>query len=406
MATGQFQKLPDDVVPAAPLAPWTYHNDELFELEYEACFLRRWQLVGHISEVPESGDYITHDIGRDNVFVMRGKDGRLRAFLNVCRHRASRILEGSGRCRGVVRCPYHGWTYQLDGTLLAIPQDEHFPGIDRSAHGLYEVEVETYFGFLFVRVRSGGASIAEHFGEMSRFFRHYQSERYVLLGESTYQTWQCNWKIAWDNYLENYHIPIGHPGLQRLITISDDEEEWSGGTSYGIFEVRSKPSKVDVERRYQELFAQIEFDLHESVRDKWAQLGLAPNHGIDFYPEVMDLFQIVPLAHDKTAIRVAYYGDPDVSAEIEELRRLNVEIANQTNDEDKTLCERVQKGVVTTSYTPGPLSNLETGVHFFHEYIREQVPVAALPEAPVRGRVAETNTYLQEKRLDIGDGIH
>ncbi len=393
-----FEKLPDEVAMKPPLAPWTYQNPELFELEYDALFLRRWQLVGHVSEVPDAGDYITHDIGRDSVVVLRGKDGRLRAFLNVCRHRASRILEGRGQCRGVVRCPYHGWTYQLDGTLMAIPQEEHFPGVDKSGLGLHEVQLETYFGFLFVRVKGDGPGVAEHLGDMSRFFKHFGAEDYVLVTESTFQVWDANWKIVWDNYMENYHIPIGHPGLHRLLNITDDEEEYSSGASYGVFELRSKPSNVDVEREYQALSREIQDQMHESVRGKWVQIGLAPNHGLDFYAEVMDLFQVIPLSHDRSAIRVAYYGVASESDDIEALRRMNVEINNQVNDEDKQLCERVQQGVVTVDYEPGPLSALEAGIHNFHEFVRDHVPVAGLTEAPVRGRVSETNTYLKEKQ--------
>ena len=128
----KIESIEDEAQIGEPLAPWTYKNSELFELEYEALFLKRWQFVGHVSDVPNVGDYMTAAIGGDNVVVLRGKDKELRAFLNVCRHRASRIFEGTGTCRGVIRCPYHGWTYQFDGSLMAIPQQENFPGIDRS----------------------------------------------------------------------------------------------------------------------------------------------------------------------------------------------------------------------------------------------------------------------------------
>lgn len=114
--------------PGEPLAPWTYSSTELFDLEYEALFLMRWQFAGHVNDVPDIGDYVTADIGRDSVVVLRGKDQELRAFLNVCRHRASRIFEGAGTCRGVIRCPYHGWTYQFDGSLMAIPPSRRFSG--------------------------------------------------------------------------------------------------------------------------------------------------------------------------------------------------------------------------------------------------------------------------------------
>lgn len=377
--------------PDRPLAPWTYTNPEIFELEYEAFFLRRWQLVGHVSEVPQVGDFQTHELGRDSIFVLRGKDGELRGFKNVCRHRASRVLEGAGTCKGVVRCPYHGWTYQLDGSLMAIPQDQHFGAIDKSQYGLHEIQVEVFHGLIFVRMQGDGPSVADHFGELGRFFEMYDVENFRQTAPATTQVWNVNWKVAWDNYLENYHIPIGHPGLHRLLDITDEGGALSSGIDYGVFTLKSKPSSVEIERRYQELFEYAQERLPEEIRGKWVQFGVAANLGLDFYPEMLDLFQLIPLSHDKTMIRAAFYGHQDPSPEEEELRRLNLQINNSVNDEDRTLCERVQRGLATHGYRPGPLSQLEVGIHHFHEMVRELVPVAALDEAPARGFVASKN---------------
>ena len=390
-----FKPLAWEVKPGAPLAPWTYTNPEFFDQDYDAFFLRRWQLVGHVNDVQEVGDFLTHDIGRDNVFVIRGKDDQLRAFQNVCRHRASRVLEGEGTCKGVIRCPYHGWTYQMDGSLMAIPQDEYFPDVDKSTHGLHEIQLEAFHGLLFVRVKGDGPSVADHFGHMSRFFEMYDVENYVRCAETTTQIWNCNWKVAWDNYMENYHIPIGHPGLNRLLNVDDGTgESLSSGVDYGIFTLKSKPSKVEVERRYQEMFVHAQARVPEEVQNKWIQFGVAANLGIDCYPEMIDFFQLVPLSHDKTMVRAAFYGHQNPTKEELELREINIELNNSVNDEDLTLCERVQKGLQTHGYKPGPLSELEVGIHYFHEMVRDLIPVAALDEAPDRGDVAQRNSEL------------
>jgi phenylpropionate dioxygenase-like ring-hydroxylating dioxygenase large terminal subunit len=391
---GAFHELSWDEKPGAPLKPWTYTNPEFFELDYDAFFLRRWQFVGHVNDVREVGDFISHDIGRDNVFVIRGKDDQLRAFKNVCRHRASRILEGQGSCPGVIRCPYHGWTYQMDGSLMAIPQDEHFPDIDKSQHGLHEIQLEVFHGLLFVRVQGDGPSLAEHFGDMDRYLEMYDVTNYVQCAETTTQIWHCNWKVAWDNYLENYHIPIGHPGLHRLLIETGEGKGLSSGVDYGTFDLRSKPSNVAVERQYQEMSVHAQARIPEEMRNKWIQYGVAGNHGLDFYPEMLDVFQLIPLAHDKTMIRAAYYGHQNPTPEEQELRRLNIEINDIVNGEDKTLCERVQKGLQTTGYSPGPLSQKEVGVYHFHEMVRSLVPVATLDESPQRGQLAVRNSEL------------
>ena len=389
-----FQEQSWDAQPGRPLAPWTYTNPEFFELDYDAFFLRRWQFVGHANDVREAGDYLTHDIGRDNVVVIRGKDNQLRAFKNVCRHRASRLLQGSGNCPGTLRCPYHGWTYQLDGSLMAVPQEEQFPTLDKSQHGLHEIQLESFHGLLFVRVKGHGPSLAEHFGDMGRYLEMYDVANYEMCAETTTQVWNCNWKVAWDNYLENYHIPIGHPGLHRLLVDTHEGESLSSGVDYGIFDMRSKPSNVEVERRYQELVKHTRARIPEEIHDRWIQFGIAGSHGLDFYPEMLDIFQIIPLAFDKTLVRAIYYGHVNPTPEEQEIRKLNIEINNSVNDEDKTLCERVQHGLQTTGYEPGPLSKLEIGIHYFHTMVRDLLPVAALRESPPRGQVVARNSEL------------
>ena len=389
-----FNVLSDDATVGEPLASWTYSNPELFNLEYEAFFLRRWQFVGHVNEVRDVGDFITHDIGRDNVFVIRGKDGQLRAFKNVCRHRASRVLQGLGTCRGVIRCPYHGWTYRLDGTLMAIPQDMHFDDVDLSTHGLHQIKLDVMHGFIFVLFAGDAPPVAEYFGHTAHYFEKYDVANYVRIFDATTQVWDVNWKVAWDNYLENYHIPIGHPGLNRLLSILDHAEELDSGVSYGVFDVKSKLSSVDVERQYQESLHHADQRLPDELRGKWVQFGFAGNLGIDLYPEMLDIFQLIPMGPEKTIVRAAFYGHANATPEEKELRRLNLLINTPVNAEDKELCTRVQQGLRTKGYSPGPLSYLEGTIFNFHEMVRELVPVTSLSSAPPHGQVAPQNSKL------------
>lgn len=391
---GKIGNLPGQSVHGSALAPWTYTNAEVFELEYDAFFLKRWQLIGHVSEVAAPGDYITADIGRDNIIVMRGKDDCLRAFLNVCRHRGSRILEGAGSCRGVIRCPYHGWTYRFDGSLMAVPQEETFAKFDRSDYGLHAIQLEVFHGLVFVRARGQGPGIAEQFAHSAAYFEKYDVANYVKCAETRTQIWDVNWKVAWDNYLENYHIPIGHPGLNRLIRRNNEGEELADGVSYGAFVMQEKLSHVDVERQYQEQLHHTNQRLPGDVQGKWVQFGVAGNLGIDLYPEMLDVFQLVPLGVDRTLVRAVFYGHSDPTPGEAELRRLNRLINDPVNDEDRMLCTRVQQGLRTTGYRPGPLSSRESGVLKFHALVRDLVPVTALDDAPPVGQVAAENDRL------------
>lgn len=378
----------------SPLAPWTYLNPELFELEYDAFFLRRWQFVGHVNEVISAGDYMTASIGRDNVVVLRGKDDELRAFLNVCRHRGSRLLEGKGSCRGVVKCPYHGWTYRLDGKLLGVPQEEDFDDFSRADYGMHEISLEVFHGLVFVNVRGDGPTVAETFAHSAQYFEMYDVANYVCFREESFQEWTVNWKVAWDNYLENYHIPVGHPGLFRLLEVTDIGEHLGNGANYGVFELKDRPSSVDIEREYQEKFHFANKRVPGEIKGQWVQFGVAGNLGIDLYPEMLDIFQLIPLSHDRTLVRAAYYGHPNPTKEEERLRELNIAINEPVNDEDRMLCERVQKGLRTTGYRPGPFSAEENTLLRFHAMVRRLVPVTSLDEAPPQGQVAAENARL------------
>ena len=382
----------DDAELGAPLSPWTYTNPELFQLEYEMFFLRRWQWVGHTSDVQSAGDYVAADLGHDSVFVIRDKQDALRAFVNTCRHRGSRILSGMGQCPGVIRCPYHGWTYRLDGSLMAIPQEEDFPNVDRSNYGLREVSLEVFHGLLFVRIEGDGPSVSESFAATGVYFEKYGVADYERCFEETSEVWDVNWKVAWDNYLENYHIPIGHPSLHRLLRENGEYDELSSGVSYGTFEIKDKPSNVDEESQYQALFQHGCKRVPEELRGKWVQFGVSGNLGIDLYPEMLDVFQLIPLGPQKTMVRSAYYGHRNPTPEEQELRRLNLLINGPVNDEDRQLCQRVQQGLRTHRYSPGPLSIQESSVYRFHQLVRRLLPVTSLTDEPARGQVAMENS--------------
>ncbi len=165
--------------------------------------------------------------------------------------------------------------------------------------------------------------------------------------------------------------------------------------SYGVFAIREQRSRVAREARYQELFPSTFARLPEKLHNRWVQFGLSGNLGIDLYPELLDIFQLVPLTPDRTLVRTAFYGHAEPSLEEAELRQLNLEINNAVNAEDKMLCERVQRGIATTGYRPGPLSSRESAVFRFHELVRALVPVASLECAPERGQVAVENRRLR-----------
>jgi phenylpropionate dioxygenase-like ring-hydroxylating dioxygenase large terminal subunit len=384
---------------------WTYCNEELLELEYESFFLNSWQMAGHTCDLQNPGDFITLDMWRDSVIIVCGEDHIIRAFLNVCRHRAMRLLDGKGNCGGSIQCPYHGWTYRNDGSLRGVTQTENFPGIDKSALGLQEVELKIYRGHIFVNLCGGGARVEDTLGAISEEIDLYSPDTYDQHLEPTFEVWNCNWKLAWDNYQENYHIPIGHPGLHRMVESTEEGIEFSGGFNFGYFAMREKRSKVPHERRYQELIAHTDHRFPAGKGRRWLQLALDPNMGIEYYPDLFVLFQLFPLGVNKTLVKTSTYSPPNLSSEEREMQEINLILLHEVNEQDKTLVERIQRGVNTSGYRPGPLALEESSVYAFHERIRALIPVTRLPEAPLRGTLHQENVRMKQ-HLATSDSAH
>jgi phenylpropionate dioxygenase-like ring-hydroxylating dioxygenase large terminal subunit len=387
--------LPELERTGAPLPLWTYASEELLELEYREFFLKGWQMVGHLCDLQRPGDFFTFDLWRDSAVVMRGKDGDIRAFLNICRHRASRLIDGKGNCGGALQCPYHGWSYKTDGSLSGVPNPENFPDLDRSQFGLLPVRMEIYRGHIFVNFSQEGPGVASTMGPIDAEVAVYAPEGYEPIGEPILQVWECNWKLAWDNYLENYHIPIAHPCLHRMLVSTNEGLSLDNGMNFGFFEMREKLSPVAHERRYQELIGCTDHRYPEGKRRRWLQIAMGCNMGVEYYPDMFALFQLLPLGVDKTLVKLARYSPPNLSAEEREMQRINLALLEEVNDQDKGIVERIQQGVRSSGYRPGPLALQESAVYRFHEALRERIPVTRLDEAPLRGTLQRENERLK-----------
>jgi phenylpropionate dioxygenase-like ring-hydroxylating dioxygenase large terminal subunit len=373
---------PTEIAHALPA--WVYNNAHLTRLELDRIVLPSWQIACHVNSIQNSGDFVTLDIGTESVFVMRDRDGRINAFHNVCRHRGARIVDGSGNCPQVITCPYHGWSYRQDGALIGMPMRESFPGLDRSAHGLRPVRTDVMLGFVFVCLAGDPPSVKSMWGDLAREFEPYRLEEMVPLGPISAEVWNVDWKIAMDNYLESYHVPIGHPGLNRMFTPDYDDQASRPGIARGLSWMRDQPSSRWSERMYQSMIGSVATHLPENLRSCWRFYSVLPNLGIDVFPDQMDFFQVLPLSPGKCTIRGGVFGLPDSRREMRVARMLSGRINNQVNNEDRWLCGRVQRGLESKSYQPGPLSQIEKWMLEFHNLLRERIPEFKLSEAPAR----------------------
>ncbi len=379
------------VLPVAPpplpraLPAWTYQHGEMTRLEIERILTPSWQIVCHVSAIPRPGDFVTFDLGTNGVVALRDSQGEIRAFHNVCRHRGARILDGIGHCPGAINCPYHGWSYRLNGELRAVTERDSFPGLDRSQWGLKAVRSQVAFGFVFVCLEGNPPPVEEVWGELARELAPYRIADMQPVGPMYIEHWDCDWKIAMDNYLESYHVPIGHPGLFRMFSPDyEDQVLLPGGVARGISYLRDQPSSRWSERFYQKLVVPTAVELAAEKRRRWSFYSMLPNIGVDIFPEQMDFFQVLPRGPGKCTIRGGSFAHPDSRREMRVLRYLGSRINRQVQREDEFLCSRVQRGLGSRSYEPGPLSSLESCMLQFHDMLRTRIPEVREPHAPAR----------------------
>ncbi len=371
-------------VPRA-LPAWVYNHPEMTRLEYERILRPSWQIVCHVSSLAAAGDYVTLELGADSVVAVRDAQGEIRAFHNVCRHRGARILEGSGTCPGAITCPYHGWSYRLSGELLAMPARETFPALDRTQLGLKPVRTQVMFGFVFVCLAGNPLPLQEIWAGVAAEFAPHRFEQMQPLGPMYIEHWECDWKIAMDNYLESYHVPIGHPGLNRMFTPDyDDQLNLPTGVARGSSWLREQPSSRWSERIYQKLIGQV---ATASARARAAPLELLQHAAESRHRRVSRPDGFLPGAAARPGELHhpwRLFALPDARREMRIVRYLSARINRQVQREDEFLCRRVQLGLQSGSYEPGPLSRLENCMLEFHDLLRERIPEVRLASAPAR----------------------
>jgi phenylpropionate dioxygenase-like ring-hydroxylating dioxygenase large terminal subunit len=360
------------------LPGWIYHDREFFELEKQAIFRSSWQVVCHVSDVPRAGDYYTLDFLGESLIAVRGDDGAVRAFHNVCRHRASRLLEGpNGHCGKRITCGYHAWSYALDGRLVGIPNRAQFKGLDVTRHGLAQLDLEIYMGFIFVRLAPGLPSVREMAAPYANELAAYRMEELVPQGgRVSLRPRAVNWKNVADNFSDGLHIPVAHPGLTRLFGLSYgiEAQPWID-KMWGT--LRDVPSSLWSERLYQRILPSIDYLPPERQR-LWTYFKLWPNVAFDIYPDQVDFMQFLPISATETLVREIAYVHPDSRREMRAARYLNWRINRRVSLEDKVLIERVQAGMASSSYTVGPLADNEVCLRSFARRMRSLIPESRL----------------------------
>jgi phenylpropionate dioxygenase-like ring-hydroxylating dioxygenase large terminal subunit len=365
------------------LPGWLYYDPEFFEAEKKAFLRAAPQVVCHESEIAQPGEWRTLEYLGESVFVIRGDDGKVRAFSNVCRHRGSRLVDGSAGCAKVLTCPYHAWSYARDGRLVGVPHRSEYPGLQTEKLGLHPVSLENWRGFLFVALEPGSPSVSDMMTPYEDEVEPYRFEDLRVLGRVTIRPRQLNWKTLCDNYSDHLHIPVGHPGLTRLFgrNYRIDAQPFADRMQGDLVEAESaNPS----ERTYQRYLPKADH-LPPSHQRKWLYYKLFPNIAFDIYPDQVDFMQFLPISGTETLLREISYALPDSRREMKAVRYLNWRINRRVNAEDTELITRVQLGMQSPTYKAGPLGTSEVCLRSFAKKLRNLIPEARLDSPPPAG---------------------
>ena len=372
-----FPKTPELSPNNARSLPQKYFvSPEIFAKEQENIFSRNWLLVGHQSQIANAGDYIVQDVNRESLIVIRDKDEAIRGFYNVCRHRGTRLKEDTCGHASAIQCPYHAWTYGLDGRLIGAPHMDEVPGFDKAEYSLHQVNLGLWEGFIFVNLADasterGDYSLAKWFAPLNGKFADWNMAILRPTKRIEYDV-RANWKLMFENYSECYHCPGVHPQLQKVSPYDSAENDLAEGPFLGGF-MKINPGK-SLTMSGNACALPIEHD-HEQEHDKESTqrvfyYSIFPNMLLSLHPEYVMVHQLWPQSPERTLIVCDWFFHPDAARAGQAVYNPDdaIEFWNATNKQDWHVCELSQQGIASRAYRPGPYSSRESIPAAWDEY--------------------------------------
>ena len=347
-----------------------YTSPEFAALEREQVLLNSWQLACHVSDLPASGTALRFDFAGRSAVVLRGKHGVIRAFLNVCRHRGSRIVDGDPHTglafcvAGRLRCPYHAWEYDETGALAHVPDETRYPGIERSTLGLQPIAVACWLGFVFIAFEPPPRSLAEMLEPVRVELEAHRFESLRRLSEPRVQSYQADWKLLCEHRLDTYHVNVARPALKPLVGRSFE----CAARGEDVLRVTARIEAEGVttwSARAYSRWLPSRAELPEERRRLWSSYFVWPNLALNVYPDQVVVAQVMPVQPGASLLRTVAYALPDASRELRLVRYLNRRISRHASLEDRRIVERTQQGLETGDAAPGPLALDEQGLLWF-----------------------------------------
>ena len=356
--------------PTLSLAAKYYTDPEVFKLETNGLLARSWQFAGHASQLKETGDYFTFEMAGESLFCIKGRDGEIRTFYNVCQHRAHQLVSGAGQTRVVV-CPYHAWTYELTGELRAGPNIKVVEGFDKSSICLTSVRTEVFLGFIFVNLDNDAKPMDDWFpnvrAELESYVPHWDTLaplEWVEIPEN------CNWKVSVENYSECYHCTLNHPTFSTGVVRPETYDIQPQGY---CLRHTTECNSMDA----------MTYDINSGYdkNDQYSSWFLWPMFSFQVYPgNLLNTYHWRAVDAEHVIVWRGWYSVGGAENEI--VRQMAIQDRETTVEEDIGLVESVQRGLKSRGYVPGPLVvdpncgvNSEHSILHLQRWMKEAVDV-------------------------------
>lgn len=349
--------------------PQLFRNEDIAALETEKIWNQDWVCTGLASEIPDTGDYLTYSIASEKIFCIRDTTGRIRTFSNVCRHRMMQLLEGSGQSKRVT-CPYHAWTYDLDGNLKIAGQMNEHKTFEKNKTCLPEFRTEIWHGWIYVTLNESAPPLSESLSALDKVVKRFNMSEYKHIITQDHE-WDTNWKLLTENFMEGYHLPVAHKATVGA-WMPVNKVEFPAKT-YDAFTYQTFPKENDA------TYGRAHKD-NKVLKGKWRNTSVMPtvfpSHMYVLAPDHFWYLSLRPNGIGKVMVRFGFAVAPEVYAAIEDIDAWTEEMLqffDQVNAEDQHVVEGIFLGSESAFAESGPLSWLERSIHDFQAYLARRL---------------------------------
>ena len=340
---------------AKTLAQRYFVSPDVFAEEQARIFAAHWVCVGHQSQLARAGDYFVPELAGESLLVTRDQAGTHRGFYNVCRHRGTRLCEARSGHVAVIQCPYHAWTYALDGKLVGAPHMDEVPDFAKAEYALHPVPLALWEGFIFVNLAQTTKPLAEVFAPLEGKFTHWNLPQLRSAKRIEYDV-RANWKVIFENYSECYHCPGVHPMLSRVSPYDSAENDLCEGPFLGGFMSITKGASLTMSGKACALPVG---DMKAEDHARVFYYSIFPNLLLSLHPDYVMVHQIWPQSPERTLIHCDWFFHPDAFGRADFRPEDAIEFWDVTNKQDWHVCELSQQGIASRAYRPGPYSARE-----------------------------------------------